>query len=116
MERTSRENTAELYRRKGRVLRLGLRRQQSSALVRRLVQSGGREGKDLDAVLGDPDGVLELRGKRAVAGDGGPSIGQHFHVRAAEIDHRLNREEHSVIEDGASPRKYDVDNVRLIVK
>src|SRR4029079_18323077 len=90
------------------------RRQRPSARVLRLVELGRREGEDFGAVLGNADGVLELRGKRAVAGYGGPSIGQHFHVRTTEIDHRLNREEHSRLEDDAFPRtRHPHHTVRL---
>ena len=41
------------------------------------------------------DRVLELRRQRAVARHRGPAVGQHLHMRAAEIDHRLDGEEHA---------------------
>ena len=63
--------------------------------VRRLVEALGRGREDLDAVRRHADGVLELRGQRAVARHRGPAVGQHLHVRPAEIDHRLDREEHA---------------------
>src|SRR5690606_6763961 len=53
------------------------------------------EGKDLAASLGDTHRVLILRGKRTVAGDSRPAVRQHLHMRLAEIDHRLDREDHA---------------------
>src|ERR1700730_10638213 len=45
--------------------------------IRRLENPGGGEGEDFHAVLGDADHVFELRGKAAVACDGGPAIVQY---------------------------------------
>src|SRR5690606_29417948 len=39
--------------------------------------------------------MLVLRSQRAVARNGGPAIGQNLHMRLAEIDHGLDREDHA---------------------
>ncbi len=62
------------------------------------------------------DGVLELGRQRAVARHRGPAVGQHLHVRAAEIDHRLDREEHAGPQHDAFARPADVHDVGLVVE
>ena len=57
--------------------------------------AGGRQRENLDARRRDADRVLELRRERAVARHGGPAVGQELYVRAAEIDHRLDGEDHA---------------------
>src|SRR5436305_5591659 len=61
----------------------------AASAIRWLVLPARRDGEHLTALGGHPDGVLELRRERAVARHRGPAVGQHFYVRAAEIDHRL---------------------------
>ena len=87
-----------------------------STRVGRLVQAGWRKGENLYAVIGDPDGVLELSRQGSIARHGGPTIGQHFHVWATEIDHRLDREEHAGLEHDAFARPTDVHDVRFVMK
>src|SRR4029079_568451 len=60
--------------------------------------------------------MLELRRKRAIARYRGPAVGQHFHVRAPEIDHRLDGKEHALLEYDAFPLPPDVHDVRLVMK
>src|SRR5688572_18964375 len=61
-------------------------RQQASTerSSRRLVQPLGRIGEDLRAGLRHADHVLELSRERAVAGYGGPAVGQDLHLRPPE--------------------------------
>src|SRR5688572_9837692 len=54
-----------------------------------LVQAGRRIGEYLAAGLRDANCVLELRRQLAVARHGSPAVWQNFHVRLAEVDHRL---------------------------
>ena len=84
--------------------------------VRRLVKAFGRNGEDLDALLGHPDRVLELGRQRAIASDRSPSVGKDLHVRPAEIDHRLDGKQHARLEHQSFTGTADVDDVRLIVK
>src|SRR5262249_43516831 len=46
----------------------------------------------------------------------GPAVGEHLHVRAAEIDHRLDREEHAGAQHDAFARPADVHDVGLVVE
>src|SRR5690606_40503977 len=39
--------------------------------------------------------MFVLRGQRAVAGNRGPAVGENLYVRLAEIDHRLDGENHA---------------------
>ena len=63
-----------------------------------------------------PTRVLELGGQRAVAGDRRPAVGQHLHMRAAEIDHRLDGEQHAGLEHHAFAGPADMDDVGLVVE
>src|SRR3954454_4329511 len=47
-----------------------------------------RQGQDLVPVVGDEDGVLELRGPLAVCGHDRPAVVPHLPVRGAEVEHR----------------------------
>src|SRR5690606_30637072 len=59
------------------------------------IEPRGREGEDLAAGRGDPDGMLVLGREGPVAGDGGPAVGEDFDVRLADVDHRLDGEDHA---------------------
>jgi hypothetical protein len=52
-------------------------------------------GEDLAAVLRDEDGVLELGGERAIAGEDGPLVVEDLNVVAADVDHGLDGEDHA---------------------
>src|SRR5690606_16286323 len=52
--------------------------------------AGSGQGEDLRTVLGDHQGVLELRGPLAVRGDRGPAVVPHVVLDAAQGDHRLD--------------------------
>src|SRR3954467_396056 len=56
----------------------------------RLFPSFRRQREYLDPALCHRNRVFELRRQGAVTGDGGPAVGQHLHVRTAEIDHWLD--------------------------
>src|SRR5690349_18587462 len=48
----------------------------------------------LGAIVGDEQGVLELRGPATVLGDDGPAVVPHVVVGGAEVEHRLDGEGH----------------------
>src|SRR5882757_10899625 len=75
-----------------------------------------RQRKNLDAVGGDADRMFELRRQRAVAGHRGPAVGEDFDVRLAEIDHRLDGEEHARFQRHALAGPAYMDDVRLVVE
>src|SRR6478609_12083309 len=53
------------------------------------------EGQDLGPVVGDEQGVLELRAGLPVAGDDGPVVVPHVPLAGAEVQHRLDGERHA---------------------
>ena len=80
------------------------------------MQATRRKRENLDAGFRDAHGVLELRRQRPVARDRRPAVGQHLHRRAAQIDHRLDGEEHAGLERRALAPPTIVQDVRLIVE
>jgi len=72
--------------------------------------------KDLEAVLGNADRMLELRRKRAIARDRSPAVVEQLHVRTAYVDHRLDREEHPGSELWAGARSSRMDHLRAVVE
>src|SRR4051794_5392093 len=60
--------------------------------------------------------MLELRRQRAVAGHRGPAVGEDFDMRLAEIDHRLDGEEHPGFQGHALAGTADMDDVRLVME
>src|SRR3954470_10244838 len=85
-------------------------------LVGRPVQPGRALREDLAAILGDADAVLELRGQRAVAGDGGPAVLEQLHAGLADVDHRLDREEHARPQLRAGAGAAGMDHLRSVVE
>src|SRR5438128_869295 len=69
--------------------------------IRRLIQPLRALRKNLAAGFGDSDRMFELGRERAVAGDGGPAVVEQFYVGAADVDHRLDGEDHARLELGA---------------
>ena len=67
-------------------------------------------------MLGDANGMFALGRKGAIAGDRCPTIAQHFHVRATQIDHRLDGENHARFQFGASAGIAKVQNVGLVME
>ena len=63
-----------------------------------------------------PTRVLELRRQRAVARHRRPAVGQHLHVRPAEVDHRLDGEEHAGLEHDALAGLAEVQDVGPVVE
>src|SRR5688572_24797703 len=96
--------------------RANVRRFPGRQSVRRLVEPGGTPGEDLAAVLGDADAMLELGGEAAVAGDGGPAVVEQFDRRLADVDHRLDGEEHSGPELRPGAGAAGVDDLGRIVE
>src|SRR4051794_29539049 len=60
--------------------------------------------------------MFELGRERAVAGDGGPAVFEHLYVRAADVDHRLDGEDHARLELGAGAGTAGVDDLGAVVK
>ena len=60
--------------------------------------------------------MFELSRQRAVAGDRGPAIVEQFHVGAADVDHRLDGEEHAGLQFGAGAGAAGVDHFRAVVE
>src|SRR6185312_8767097 len=84
--------------------------------VRRPVQPTRRYGEHLATCLGYAHGVLELRGQGPVARDRRPAVRQYLHMRLAEIDHRLNGEQHAGLERQSFARLAVMQNVRPVVE
>lgn len=57
-------------------------------------------GQDLDAGIGNQQGVFELCGPLAVLGDHRPTVVPDFVVQCAQVDHRLDGEGHPRLHDG----------------
>src|SRR5580704_13389517 len=68
------------------------------------------------AAGGHADRMLELRRQRTVARHGRPAVGQDLHMRLAEIDHRLDGEEHAGLQRHPFAGPPDVNDVRLVVE
>src|SRR5438128_12326875 len=60
--------------------------------------------------------MLELRRQRTVARHRGPAVRQDFYMRLAEIDHRLDGEEHAGLQHHAFAGPAEMDDVRLVVE
>ena len=60
--------------------------------------------------------MFELGRERAVAGDRGPAVVEHLHVGAADVDHRLDGEEHAGLELGAGAGAAGVDHFGAVVE
>src|SRR5262249_22525328 len=84
--------------------------------IRRLVQSLRRQRENLDAGFGHANRMLELRGERAIARHRRPAVGQDLHMRPAEIDHRLDGEEHAGLEHDALAGPADMHDIRLVME
>src|SRR5262249_27129852 len=70
----------------------------------------------LAARFRDHERVLELRRQRAVDGDRGPLVLEHFDLERADVDHRLDREAHARTHAVALPPLADVRDLRWLVK
>ena len=84
--------------------------------VRRLVQARRRDREHLAARLGHAHRVLELGRQLAVARHGGPAVGEDLHVRLAEVDHRLDGEQHAGLEHDAVAGLAVVQDVGPVVE
>ena len=80
------------------------------------MEAARRQSEYFDARFGHADRVFELRRHRAVAGDRGPAVGQDLHMRPAEIDHRLDREEHAGLQHDALAAPAIMEDVGLVVE
>ena len=73
----------------------------------------GRE--DARPVGGDGDGELEVGGQRAVLGVDRPAVVAHAHAVAPGVDHRLDGEDHALLEQGAAAGVAVVGDLRVLV-
>lgn len=80
------------------------------------MQAARRQGENLAAGVGHANCVLELGGQGPVARHSGPAIGEDFNLRATEIDHRFNCEEHAGRELHALSGSSIMENIGLVVK
>src|SRR5690348_9728261 len=60
--------------------------------------------------------MLELGRERTVAGNCRPAVFEHLHVRAADIDHWLDGEDHARFELGAGSRPAGVDDLGTVME
>ncbi len=73
------------------------------------------EGKDLGAIFGDGDGVLEVGAVAAVDGDGGPAVLEDTDFGTAGVDHGLDGEDHAGLEAGALACGAEVGDLGVFV-
>src|SRR5579872_993962 len=83
---------------------------------RRLLFVPLRQREDFNAGCRHPDGMFELRRQRAIPRHCGPAVRQDLHMRLAEIDHRLDREEHAGAQLHAFAGAADMNDVRLVME
>src|SRR5690606_11434239 len=88
----------------------------SALRVGRAVETRWRFGENLAAICRDTDRMFELGGEGAVARYGGPAIGEDFHARFAEIDHRFDGEEHAFLQRCALSLAAIVEHIRRIME
>ena len=69
-------------------------RQQDRAHTRRRLSGG----EDFRAVVGDRDGVFEVGRELAVLGHDAPAVVEHVGLVAADVDHRLDGEDHALLQ------------------
>src|SRR3546814_12250335 len=60
--------------------------------------------------------MFELGGEGAVAGDGSPAVVEHLARGLADVDHRLDGEEHAGAKLGAGAGLADMDDLRSVVE
>ena len=90
------------------------RRRPGQAAARR--RRRRRQGEHLVTVGGHQHRVLPLRGQRMVRGDDRPAVGERADRRAAGVDHRLDGEDHSGLQQEAGPGPPVVHDLRLLVE
>src|SRR5204862_943566 len=90
------------------------RERRGASGVGRGIEPGRAPGEDLAAVLGDPDRMLELGGKASIAGDRGPAVVEDLGGGLADVDHRLDGEEHARPKLGPGAGAAGVDHLRRV--
>src|SRR3546814_14099338 len=60
--------------------------------------------------------MFELGGEGAVAGDGSPAVVEHLARGLADVDHRLDGEEHAGAKLGAGAGLADMDDHRSVAE
>src|SRR3569832_306176 len=81
-----------------------VRASEFSDVIRGLIEPFGRQSEDFDPILRNPHRMFELRRQRAVARHRGPAIAEDFDAIIAQIDHRLDGEEHAGLQRHAMSR------------
>src|SRR5262245_34893471 len=76
----------------------------------------GEARQHVRPVLGDRDGVLEVRRPAPVLGDRRPVVGQDLHLPRAHRHHRLDGQHHAGLHDLAGARVAEVRHLRVFVK
>ena len=84
-------------------------------VVGRVMEALGGQSENLATVFGYTNGVFELRGELAVAGDGGPTVRQDLDLWPAEIDHWFDCKQHAGFQDRAFALFSVVQNVGAVV-
>src|SRR5688500_13140731 len=72
-------------------------------------------GEDAGPLRRDRHGELEVGGEGAVLGEDGPAVVSHLHQRAAGVDHRLDREDHALLELRPAAGIAEVRDLRVLV-
>ena len=89
---------------------------ESSVLDSRRMEALGREREDLESVGRYPNRVLELCRQRLVPRHGDPVVRKHLHIRASQIDHLLDGEDHTLSQFRTWSGTSEIQDIRGIVK
>src|SRR4051812_6138340 len=74
-----------------------------------------RTAQDQRPLLRDGDRMLEVSGKATVFGDSRPPVLEHFDLRSARVDHRLDGHNETRFQADAAPRRAIVRHRRVLV-
>ena len=88
----------------------------SNPSIRRLIKPLRAARKNLAAIFGDADAMLELRAQGAVACYRRPPVVEHFAGGLADVDHRFNREDHAWAQFGACAGAANMDDFWGVVE
>src|SRR5690606_27795129 len=82
----------------------------------RAEEPGRAGGEQFTSVVGDADGVFALGRQGFVTGDRSPAVGEDLHVRLAQVHHRLDREEHALLQGRPLAAAAIVQDVGAVVE
>lgn len=60
--------------------------------------------------------MLKMSGGEAIGSDGGPLVGENFHICAAHVDHGLDGECHAGFEFWSAPAFTEIWHLGILVK